>query len=246
MRILTTCAQCTQEGHFLQRSALLNLNDDGIYEYECPYGHKSYNIVQQQKFELLFGNACYAFLDGYYRETVSSLTASLERFYEFFIKINCIKHNIDNETRTSIWNKVSKQSERQFGAFLYLWLMEFKEEPPTLSTTNVQYRNDVIHKGKFPTKEKTMNYGQAVLELLNYYLEQIKDAYKEEISKSVFEHQRTISEKIPQDMPRNFSSQPTYVALNTPIEKEKTFEEFIESAKYWHKQFAAESFKSLI
>ncbi|RKR31632.1 hypothetical protein [Paraburkholderia sp. BL17N1] len=42
--------------------------------------------LRQQKYEALFQIGAYATEDGYYREPVSSFTASLERFYEFFVR----------------------------------------------------------------------------------------------------------------------------------------------------------------
>lgn len=55
----------------------------------CSHGHKTTTIVQNPKYEILFDIGANAIVDGYYREAVSSFTSSLERFYEYSIKILC-------------------------------------------------------------------------------------------------------------------------------------------------------------
>ena len=73
--------------------------------------------------------------------------SSLERFYEFFIKLQMV--NLRHLLRTftdEAWKKLSNQSERQLGAFTYLYLSSLGELPPELSSKERGFRNDVIHK----------------------------------------------------------------------------------------------------
>ncbi len=76
----------------------INIRDDGIYEATCPEGHKTYTLLQQLLFEVLFDIGAYAITDGYYREAVSSFTASLERFYEFYVKVISLKYGVSPKT----------------------------------------------------------------------------------------------------------------------------------------------------
>ena len=103
----------------------LEWQDDGRYQTTCPKGHTSITILQEQKFELLFDIGAYAIVDGYYREAVSSFTSSLERFYEFVIKSILLDAQMSENLIKETWNSVSSQSERQFGAFLFLYLNNF-------------------------------------------------------------------------------------------------------------------------
>lgn len=64
----------------------VEVRDENHYALTCPKGHRNVVVLQQQKFEVLFEIGAHAIEDGYYREAVSSFTASLERFYEFFVR----------------------------------------------------------------------------------------------------------------------------------------------------------------
>ncbi|MCK4830988.1 hypothetical protein KA005_85550, partial [bacterium] len=121
---------CFQElGKPTNELATLEFRDDGRYEICCSRGHKSVTVLQQQKFEVLFDIGANAIIDGYYREAISSFTSSLERFYEFCIKVFCEKRKISEDVYTNTWKQMSNQSERQLGAFLFLWANEFGETP---------------------------------------------------------------------------------------------------------------------
>jgi hypothetical protein len=71
-------ADCMQENGKAEEISTVEFTDDGLYEATCPKGHKSITILQQRKFEILFDIGIYAINDGYYREAISSFTASLE------------------------------------------------------------------------------------------------------------------------------------------------------------------------
>src|SRR2546425_10183395 len=93
--------------------AVVEFRDDGRYQVTCPKGHTGITILQEQKFEILFEIGAYAIADGYYREAVSSFTASLERCHEFFIRALMFESKIDPDVIDSSWRAVSAQSERQ-------------------------------------------------------------------------------------------------------------------------------------
>lgn len=152
--------------------------EEGYYFVECPNGHKSFIMLQEEKFETLFQIGAHAIYDGYYREAVSSFTSSLERFYEFCILLFCKKHEIKNENIKEASKFFKDSSERQFGSFLYLYLVEFGEIPFSKKIDDKwrKFRNGVIHKGKIPTKEKAIEYGDYVRKfILNTILKLQKD-----------------------------------------------------------------------
>ena len=71
--------------------------------------------LESTKYSILFDFGLVAIMDGYYREAVSSIAASLERLYEFFIRVVCTKHDIPFKYVEENWAHVAKQSERQLG-----------------------------------------------------------------------------------------------------------------------------------
>jgi hypothetical protein len=237
MKIFTVCAECMREDIANADTGFVEVNNDGVYRFKCSKGHLSFNAVQEQVFEILFEYGCHAMLDGYYREAISSFTSALERFYEFYIKLVCIKNDIKKNHRSKVWKKVSNQSERQLGAFIFLWTTEFKETPILLKDGDIKFRNDVIHKGKIPTQEDAEKYGQSVLNLFNNYLPKIKHSYSDEISIAVREHIVEVNNKIPEGSSRSGSSQSTIISLNSEIDLDKTFNERLENVRYWHRQY---------
>lgn len=194
MKLLIPCMACLQElGEPTNEFASLEFRDDGRYEVFCSRGHKSVTVLQQQKFEILFDIGANAILDGYYREAVSSFTSSLERFYEFCLKVLCKKRGIETDVFATAWKQVSNQSERQLGAFLFLWASEFGEVPQLLSSNDAGFRNGVIHKGKIPTKEEALEYGKAVLAIIRPKILQLKSECDDQIGEVTFEHIRSCS-----------------------------------------------------
>ena len=152
MKIPAVCAECLKDdpSRALQIGAV-EFRDDGRYEITCPREHRSITILQQQRFEILFDIGAYAIVDGYYREAVSSFTASLERLYESFIRAAMHERNIDAATIDSAWKEVGPRSERQLGAFVIAYTVECGRPPETLSNASQKFRNRVIHEGKIPT-----------------------------------------------------------------------------------------------
>ncbi|WP_157371840.1 hypothetical protein [Vibrio sp. MEBiC08052] len=111
----------------------MNLRDDGFYHFTCPYGHESIFLLQNPLFEILFEIGISAIVDEYYREAVSSFTSALERFYEVFIKYYSVCNEIDWEVIQKGWKYTKKSSERQLGAFVFLYMQEFKTPPPNVN-----------------------------------------------------------------------------------------------------------------
>ncbi len=196
MKLPMSCMQCFKEqGKPSEEVSFVEFRDDGRYEFICRQGHQTTTILQQHKFEILFDIGAYAIDDGYYREAVSSFSSSLERFYEFYIKVISIEKNIDEEIFRLSWKMVSKQSERQLGAFILLYTLENGKAPTLLHDKKVNFRNDVIHKGVIPTKEQALEYGNAVLEVIRPIFKQLKEKYTESIIKAILQHLGNIRNK---------------------------------------------------
>jgi hypothetical protein len=187
MRLPIVCPQCMKDDIGSARPiAAVGFRDDGRYEVACPKGHQAVVLLQQQKFELLFDIGAYAIADGYYREAVSSFAASLERFYEFFIRALMLQKGIAPAVIDGTWKTVAAQSERQLGAFTFLYALEFGRPPQLLSRGRVDFRNDVVHKGRIPTRPEALDYGQAVLDVVRPILKAAQGRFSEGVKKTVF------------------------------------------------------------
>jgi hypothetical protein len=234
MKLPMACMQCFREkGKPSEEFSFVEFRDDGRYEFTCTNGHRTTTILQQQKFEILFDIGAYAILDGYYREAVSSFTSSIERFYEFYIKVIAIEKGIDKDTFMASWKMVSKKSERQLGAFIFLYTLEHGKPPNLLSNANVEVRNDVIHKGKIPTKAEALNYGNAVLSVARPILKELKENYKDSVSKTVSQHLMNCRSHNDKDKPVATLAMRTIVSLSVaePALDEQTLEEAILTLK---------------
>jgi hypothetical protein len=171
--------------------------DDNFYKYEClNCGKKNAASLRHERFEALFDFGSMAFLDGYNREAVANFVTSLERFFEFYVRTVRLKHRIGDEAFETTWNLMSKQSERQLGAFAVLYLLETGEAPSFLDPNRlkVRFRNEVVHAGKIPTKDETVAYADLVYGLTRRILQSLYDTageyVGESLEKQITEHGR--------------------------------------------------------
>jgi hypothetical protein len=195
LRLILSCGKCVTTGQVGGAFVYAEYRDDNLYQIVCPAGHKTTAILQQQRFELLFEMGAYAILDGYYREAVSSFVASLERFYEFGTRILLLESSGSDDLFQKSWKNVASQSERQLGAFAFVWATRFKEPPPLLSNKLTTFRNDVTHKGRIPSRGEAIDFGNSVLTTLAKMIAVIEGALPEHIVRITKIHLRTISPK---------------------------------------------------
>jgi len=170
MKIVAFCKICLDKSTSNKPADLfvpvkVEINDTGYYEFECREGHHSICILSAHLSQVLFQIACNAVVDGYYREAISSATASLERYYEFLIRVFLRRNKISQEEIEKAWKNIARQSERQLGAFVSMYLSHMQTSPPLLHNKFVELRNKVTHKGEIPNKEVAMTYLSAVHDL---------------------------------------------------------------------------------
>lgn len=178
MQLIMPCMECVKAGKLAGAFTRLEFRNDDRYDSECPEGHKSSTLLQQQRFELLFDVGAYAVLDGYYREAVLSFFGSLERFYEFALRALLLHSSKTDKMFKESWKLVAKQSERQLGAFIFVWASKFNEAPEAFPLTS--FRNDVVHKGTIPTRVEAIEFGDAVLAYMRPKLARILETFPEE------------------------------------------------------------------
>lgn len=189
MRLPVLCMTCFQvDGQPSNEFSLLEFSDNGRYEVICPRGHTTLTVLQQQKFEILFEIGLYAVLDGYYREAVSAFAASLERFYEYAVRV--LMHEASSsDTLFQAYKGNIGLSERQLGAYAALWTLRWKEPATLLSSNRSKFRNDVIHKGAIPRREQAVEFGEAVFNLVGPALTKLR-GLQESVQKITFLHLR--------------------------------------------------------
>lgn len=192
MKLYLDCTACKFDSeNQTDYGVVVEYNDEGFYTFECPSGHKNFVMLQNLKFEILFEIGANAILDGYYRESVSCFTASLEQFYEFCLQVFSKKNNVSMDNYLKSWKFLSNSSERQFGAFVYSYLNEFNELPlnPKIEKQKREFRNNVIHKGTIPTKIDVIDYGDYVRNIINSVMQKLRESmYSQEMEKVIVEN----------------------------------------------------------
>ncbi|MFJ0260962.1 hypothetical protein Q4247_10160 [Acinetobacter baumannii] len=230
MKLPVSCWQCDIDGvPLFKTQRMIEFNEDFRYEIDCQNGHKSIILLQQQKFEILFDIGAHAIIDGYYREAVSSFTSALERFYEFFIRVVCVSKKLDLQALKEAWAYVAVQSERQLGAFIFLYLQEFGNKPTLLKNDTTKFRNDVIHKGKIPNRKQAIDFGQEILNIVRPTLKALKENYSDAVSEVVHQHLTNISKPTDTTLPISTMCTATILSLtfNHPGHDEMSMENAI-------------------
>ena len=151
----------------------LDYAEQDLYRYECVVcGRKNAHALSRERFEILFDFGALAFLDGYYREAVADFATALERFFEFFIRTVFRERGLSDEAVEGTWKLLSRQSERQLGAFATLYLFAMGRSPGFIRQERLQaeFRNNVVHKGLIPSQEEAAAYAEMVHALIRKLL----------------------------------------------------------------------------
>lgn len=227
MKIKFHCWKCLEENFgnmnlsFHHDETPKDISNDYFYDFTCINGHKNHFVVSNHKYELLFDSGIYALNDGYYREAVADFAASLERFYEICIRIiliECTKNGTDSFD--VLWNEIARQSERQYGAFLALYTSFMGKSPEKQNENMVAFRNKVIHKGEFPSKEETIKYAKYVAERIKNIYSALDGKVNMRLTSLLI-----IAQTVFKDKKNHYSSTHLPTFLSQYIPSEKIFDE---------------------
>lgn len=200
MRMRVVCGECWQKNSPVAPEFVFgDLHDSGIVYVTCSQDHRSAVIIQNHKFELLFESGALALLDGHEKEAVSSFAAALERFYEFYIYVIMLKHGIEVEKTNEAWKGVAKQSERQLGAFCFLYFLENKS-PYELPNHVSELRNKVIHQGYIPTTDEVKKYAETILNKIETISSALRKDSHQFIDQFVRQELDAKSNAVPRDL----------------------------------------------
>jgi len=195
MKFKILCHKCYSENLEVNLESDLWISEDDLYQFTCIRGHKNLVELQAFKFELLFESGLCAIRDKYYMECVLSITAAIERFYEFFIKTILRFQKHDEDSIESSFKSLSRFSERQLGAFSILYFQTFREIPPALKPTSVEFRNKVVHQGYIPNKNQVMEYAEDVYHTIKKPYLKLLTNYHPTIMKQQLDLKRARREK---------------------------------------------------
>lgn len=172
-------------------TGFIPIHENDLFHFKCINGHDNLLEIQAFKFEILFESGLCAIKDNYFLESVLSLTASVERFYEFFIRIVMKANGLTSDVFENIFKNIAKQSERQYGAFVCIYGLIYKENPPvSLHNKFVEFRNKVVHKGYLPNEKEVLEYAEEVFKIIKFYYSKILSDNKKNIFDYIFEIQK--------------------------------------------------------
>lgn len=149
------------------------------FEVKCRKGHVHRYLLNLELYEVLFQQATYCLQDGYYREAVCTYNTSLERFFEYIIEI-LFYYNESEMDFSKIWSQICSQSERQLGAYYFIWSITMKKEPIFLDERMVKLRNRVVHRGKLVSEDKAKEFGKYVFDFIKNTLSTLYEQIDEE------------------------------------------------------------------
>jgi len=231
MRHYTYCHQCAEEKLGTDIIAIGEINSNLTSICECPNGHRFISGLMHELFDVLYLSALDSFSNGSYSESVMSFTASLERTYEFFIKVTLLKEGIKLEPIDLYWNELKNQSERQLGSFHSQYL-KAAGIPWKLDNKMVSFRNNVIHKGYIAIGEEVKKYAEYTTGLQMNILNILKVGYEAEC-KQLYFHQKELDNLVTKDLQKNTNlsfvaiSHPSILKWNHAGVQNLTFEEAI-------------------
>lgn len=177
MLLPTRCPSCLRENR-------VEFTDSSIHDVTCRQCGQRYCVfVRKQKFEMLFDLGTRALLDGYAREAVASFAASLERFFEFYVRAYALERAAERGGEfgealgvlEGTWRHVVSQSERQLGMFALAYLLREGREPDFLGgrALGTDFRNRVIHRGYIPSHAEVEEYAARIFALIDRLLREL-------------------------------------------------------------------------
>jgi hypothetical protein len=212
MRINISCPQCAQAAGGFAVFHLEEIREDGLYTGKCPRGHDLLVATQTLRHEMLFEIALNAIVDGYRREAISSFAAAVERFFEFAIGVLARNRGVSAPVFAAAWKAVAVQSERQLGAYTFLYTVSFDEVPRLLNESMVKLRNDTVHRGMVPNQKQVIDFGSAAYEVIQSGTRKLRSACLDDVNAALKDHVGEIGKKMGSVYPRSFQVTPT--ALN--------------------------------
>jgi hypothetical protein len=232
MKVVLECLKCVDEqGKLLGDTMVVEMQDNGLYRVTCSKSHESLVFVPTPKHEILFQLGALALLDGHTREAVSSIAVALERFYEFYVKVVSTKYNLSPPEFDRCWKMVSKQSERQLGAFLFLYLFETKRAAQFINNKFTEFRNEITHKGKICSYDEAVEYGVYVMNIIKSVTAELRATDNESVGRVLWESAPKEWDEAPESVAKVLKFLPTILEFPNNVPGVTNFREALEAVK---------------
>lgn len=131
----------------------------------CSHGHVSQIALRIPPHQVLFEFALSAFLDSYYRDSVTSAAVALERFKEWAVKLLFASRGLSPDLAKTWWSRVGRRSEAQDGSYIAAWMLVLGEAPAPDEAMK-ETRNKCVHQGFIPPREEAAKFVEWTLRYL--------------------------------------------------------------------------------
>jgi hypothetical protein len=130
-------------------------------------------------------------------------------------------YGVDRKEVVQAWKQVANHSERQFGAFVFLSLLDRKRAIDFKTPFNLQkyteFRNKVIHQGFIPTRDQVVQFAESVLRFLQPLLEEIRT---EDETATLMVIARDLTSSAGNDIPGERQTQISYFSTLSPLRRD--------------------------
>ncbi len=195
------CPQCileqTKQGKQPRFNPIVGeLDDNGTIHVTCDKKHYGVVLYDSRRYEVLIKSAARAFLDGYTNEVVAVMSSALERAYEFYIRVSCRAKELAQENVDATWKNVATQSERQFGAFQFMYLQDNKMAF-RLNPMVTEVRNKVIHRGKIVREAEALDFAENVFSVIRHLDDTLQSKFPDYVKKEAEREIKVQEDNIP-------------------------------------------------
>lgn len=183
LKVIQACPQCLNQmnesnSSWLNAMYAMEVGNEDTFEFTCANGHKNTFFLNVPRFSLHFENGLEAYLNENYIEAFISFYSALEdyrlEFAKSYLYMFC---EVPYKDLCNGFKGMSKFSERILGAYVLAYLAYFKRPVDTKQTKNfhpiivgetVNLRNNVVHKGHYPSKKEVEELGTTIYEHIKY------------------------------------------------------------------------------
>jgi hypothetical protein len=102
-----------------------------------------------------------------------------------------------------------------------------------LSNTDVAFRNDVVHRGKIPTRRQAIDYGDRILMLVRSLMRLVKKQFHMGVDRLTFEHLQSARNKVGRESAVATLSTGTILSLTRELADEPSLEQEIHTLPRW-------------
>lgn len=125
------------------------------------------------------------------------MSSALERIYEFYIRVSSRAKGTPQETVEAAWKNVAAQSERQFGAFQFLYMLDqchpFKLDPRITET-----RNKVVHRGKIVREAEALEFAESVYSVIQHLQTELQSKFPQYVAEEVEREMKVQLSQVPE------------------------------------------------